>query len=245
MSTSPAPSASSGGAPARLVGLRRVSTNGQVEHGFGLDVQSAMLRMGAQKLRAQLVAICTDAGDSGKGEAVDSRAGLLEALSMIRDEEGLGLLVPRLDRLARDLILQEQLIAEVRRLGGEVWSCAPGEDAFLRDDAADPSRRLIRQVLGAVAEYERSMIRLRLEAGRNRKRASGGYAGHGAPPFGFKSVEGVLVPVPEQQAIIARARELKESGLTLRAIGAVLEKEGLPGPRGPRWHLGALQRILR
>lgn len=237
--------ASTGGAPARLVGLRRVSTNGQVEHGFGLEVQSGVLRMGAQKLQAQLVHISTDAGESGKGESVDSRTGLLEALSMIRDEEGLGLLVPRLDRLARDLILQEQLIAEVRRLGGEVYSCAPGEDAFLRDDAADPSRRLIRQVLGAVAEYERSMIRLRLEAGRNRKRASGGYAGHGAPPFGWKSVEGQLVEVPEQQAVIARAKQLKEEGLTLRAIGTALEMEGLPGPRGSRWHLGALQRILR
>jgi DNA invertase Pin-like site-specific DNA recombinase len=72
-------------------------------------------------------------------------------------EEGLGLadqeVVYRLDRLARDLVLQEQLLAEVWR-SGELFSTAGGE-ANLHGDPEDPSRRLLRQVLGAVSEYER------------------------------------------------------------------------------------------
>ncbi len=82
-------------------------------------------------------------------------------------------MVYRLDRLARDLILQETLLAEITAAGGQVFSTMPGEQAVIEDDPEDPSRRLIRQVLGAVAEYERSLIRLRLRNGRRRKAERG------------------------------------------------------------------------
>jgi DNA invertase Pin-like site-specific DNA recombinase len=43
-------------------------------------------------------------------------------------------------------------------------------------DPDDPSRKLIRQILGAVNESERSIIKLRLRSGRARKSYNGGYA---------------------------------------------------------------------
>src|SRR5207244_2593385 len=106
----------------------------------------------------------------------------------VRDGRVRGLVVYRLDRLARDLVLQEQLLSEVWRMHGVVCSTSPSEDAYLAPDDAgdDPSRALIRQILGAVAQYERGMIRLRLRQGKARKVARGGYAG-GAPPFGFRA----------------------------------------------------------
>ena len=63
------------------------------------------------------------------------------------------------------------------------------EAGYLGDDPDDPSRTLIRQVLGAVSQYERSMIALRLRSGRRRNASQGGYA-YGAPPFGFKAEDG-------------------------------------------------------
>jgi hypothetical protein len=57
-------------------------------------------------------------------------------------------------------------------MGRERFSTSPSESAFLRDDPTDPSRALIRQVLGAVSEYERKMITVRLRAGRARKASS-------------------------------------------------------------------------
>ncbi len=103
------------------------------------------------------------------------------------------MVVHRLDRLARDLVLQEQLLAECWKMDATVSSTAAGEDAYLRDDPSDPSRRLIRQVLGAVSDYERAMVRLRLATGRRHKADAGGYA-YGAPPFGYRSDGGHLVP---------------------------------------------------
>jgi hypothetical protein len=51
--------------------------------------------------------------------------------------------------------LQEQLLAEVRQMGAELFSTSAGESALLADDPDDRSRDLIGQVLGAVAEVER------------------------------------------------------------------------------------------
>ncbi len=160
----------------RAVGYLRVSTDRQAEKGFGLDVQERAVRSWARQHGHRLVEIHRDEGVSGSN-GLDTRVGLADALQSLRDRNAHGLVVPRLDRLARDLVLQETLLAEVKRLGGRVYSATPAEDEFLADDPQDPSRRLIRQILGAVNEYERSMIALRMRGGRERKRAAGGYAG--------------------------------------------------------------------
>jgi hypothetical protein len=65
-----------------------------------------------------------------------------------------------------DLIVQEQILAAIRRLGGEPFTCSAAEAGYVTDDPDEPSRKLIRQVLGAGSEYERSMVSLRLLAGR-------------------------------------------------------------------------------
>lgn len=225
----------------RLVGYRRVSTAGQAEDGFGLEVQSAALRLGAQTHSAQLLTIVEDAGESG-ANGIETRRGLHAALDMIRSGEADGLLVPRLDRLARDLVLQELLIAEIRKLGGVVYSCVPSEDALLRDDASDPGRKMIRQIMGAVAEYERAMIRLRLEGGRLRKAESGGYAG-GRPPFGFAAADRGLVEIPAEQKIVRIVEELREAGLSYATIASRLNSAGKLR-RGHRWHSEAVRRVI-
>jgi DNA invertase Pin-like site-specific DNA recombinase len=185
----------------KVVGYLRVSTDRQAEHGFGLDVQEHSVRQWPRQHGHRLVAVHRDEGVKGSN-GLDSRLGLADALAAIRDRRAEALLVPRLDRLARDLVLQETLIGEVRRLGGQVFSCSDAEAEFLVDDPADPSRRLIRQILGAVNEYERSMITLRMRGGRERKRAAGGYAGDGSPTYGWRAVDKALVPVEAEQRVI-------------------------------------------
>ena len=82
-------------------------------------------------------------------KGIEDRAGVFDALSAVRNRQADGLVVARLDRLARDLkVLQESLLGEVRRLGGEVFTTSAGEAGYLADDPDDPSRRLIRHVPG-------------------------------------------------------------------------------------------------
>ena len=226
----------------RVVAYLRVSTDRQAEEGLGLDVQRQGIRAWAKAHGHRIVAWHADEGGSGSN-GLDGRAALAEVFAQLKDGGAVGLVVYRLDRLARDLVLQEQLLAEVWRIGGQVFSTSVGEESFLVDDLDDPSRRLIRQVLGAVNEYERSMIRLRLRSGRKRKAELGGYA-YGAPPFGSRAFNGQLVADGDEQRVVERMRTLRASGKSLRAIANALAKEGYTPRRGNAWHPKVIASIL-
>jgi DNA invertase Pin-like site-specific DNA recombinase len=221
-----------------------VSTDRQAEHGQGLDVQRAAITKWAKQEGHRIVLWCADEGVSGSN-GLESRAGLPEALGALQDGVAAGLVVYRLDRLARDLVLQEQLLAEIRRIGKELFSTSSGEAAFLADDPDDPSRKLIRQVLGAVNEFERSMIRLRMRSGRSRKREGGGYAGDGPPPLGYRAVGRELVADDDEQEVLDRIRALRAEGRSLREIGTMLTAEGLRPKRSDSWRPGSLALIVR
>jgi DNA invertase Pin-like site-specific DNA recombinase len=218
----------------------RVSTDRQ-EDGQGLDVQHDEIVKWAKRHRHTIVAVHRDT-ISGK---LDERAGLADAIATLRDGQAQAIVVYRLDRLARDLIVQEQLLAEVRRAGGDLFSSSDAEQAFLADDDEDPSRKLIRQVIGAVYEFDRSMIALRLRNGRRRKHEQGGYA-YGRPGYGSRAKDGALVVVPEQREVIDTMRRLRKRGATLRQIAAALDADGVAGPagRGRGWSATAVQRAL-
>lgn len=226
----------------RVIGYLRVSTDRQAERGLGLDVQERAIRSWAKAQSHRIVALTRDEGVSGSN-GLANREGLADALDMIREGKGQGLVVYRLDRLARDLIIQEQILAEIRRLGADVFTTSAGESGYLADDPDDPSRKLIRQVLGAVAEYERSMIALRMRSGRRRKAERGGFA-YGSPPLGYRAEGGQLVPREDEQAALARMRQLQAEGSSIRGIARTLESEGYRTRKGARWHPTTVARAL-
>jgi DNA invertase Pin-like site-specific DNA recombinase len=227
---------------ANLAAYLRVSTEAQAEQGLGLDIQREAVTGWAKSTGHKLSSILVEQGVSGAKE-LDQRPSLIEAFELLRQQRISGIVVMRLDRLARDLILQEQLLAEVRRLGGTTFSTSAGEQGFLEDDPSDPSRKLIRQVLGAVSEYERSMITLRLAAGRARKAQLGGYA-YGAPPFGLRVEAGQLVQDESEADALRLIRTLHRDGASLRAIGDALEAAGHRPKRGGSWYPQTIARIL-
>jgi DNA invertase Pin-like site-specific DNA recombinase len=168
---------------------------------------------------------------------------LADALEALKSHQARGLIVYRLDRLARDLVLQEQLLADARRMGAEVFSTSSAEASYLTDDPHDPSRKLIRQVLGAVNEYERAMIALRLRSGRRRKHDNGGCA-FGSPPYRWRAVGRELVEDPEEQAALLRMRELRTVGASYRDSAAALMNEGYRPKRGMVWYPITIRQIL-
>jgi len=230
----------------RVVGYLRVSTDRQAESGWGLDVQRAEIMVWAAREGHHIVSWERDEGVSGSN-GLDTRVGLYGALGAIQDGSADGVVVHRLDRLARDLVLQETLLGTVWKYGGSVFSTVAGEAAYLDPEREqdDPSRRLSRQILGAVAEYERATIRLRLRAGKLAKKAQGGYIG-GKVPFGFDlGPSGDLEPNQEEQRTIARMQELRDEGATMQRICDVLTEEGYQTKGGGRWQTATVGRILR
>jgi DNA invertase Pin-like site-specific DNA recombinase len=209
----------------RYVIYLRVSTDQQADSGQGLEIQEQACRAWLRAGRHRLAGVYTDAGLSGSLDIGD-RPGLTAATAMLADDRADGMLVYRLDRLARELLLQETLLAEMHRRGKELHSCSPTEDANLVDDPDDPQRAFVRRMLGSVAQFERDLIRLRLRAGRARKALSGGYAG-GAPSYGWAAVRGELVKVPGEQSAIRGMARMRDRGASYREIVAWLEGQGI------------------
>src|SRR4051794_8029031 len=117
----------------KLAGYIRVSTDQQAADGLGLDIQRQAIKAWAKLAGHRLGDVHADEGVSGAKDLAE-RPGLGDALDAVRAGAVGGLVVYRLDRLARDLVLQEQLIAEVRRLGGVLFTTSAGEAGYLADD---------------------------------------------------------------------------------------------------------------
>jgi DNA invertase Pin-like site-specific DNA recombinase len=226
----------------KLVAYLRVSTDRQAEHGLGLQVQEAAIRAWAKQNGHRIGLWCRDKGVSGSN-GLETREALPQALAALQGRTAAGLVVYRLDRLARDLVLQEQLLAEIKRMGADVYTTSAAEAGYLADDPDDPSRKLIRQILGAVNEYERSLIRLRLRTGRARKGSDGGYA-YGPPPLGFRAEGRQLVADNSEQQVVERIRVLRAEGRSLRQIAETLTEEGFKPKRSETWHPGSLRLIV-
>jgi DNA invertase Pin-like site-specific DNA recombinase len=227
-----------------VVAYLRVSTDRQAEQGTGLDVQADAIERWAKVGGHEVVEWYRDEAVSGT-MAFEERVALGAALEALKAGTAGGLVVYRLDRLARDLVIQEQLLAELRRLGATLFSTSAAENELLVDDPDDPTRKLVRQVLGAVSEFERSMITLRMRTGRQRKAEQGGYA-YGAPPFGQAAASRSLRVDDAEQEVVELIGRLREEGQSLRAIARTLDETGVPSKRGAaRWHAKVVADILR
>ena len=139
------------------------------------------------------------------------------------------------------------MIREIRAKGARLWSCAPGEQPYIEDDADDPSRKFIRQILGATAEYEKALITLRLRSGRAAKRAKGGYTG-GPPMFGFTYAEGGgIKPDLREQEVLRRMRRLRSAGHTLEEVARRLNTMPNMRPREGKgkWTKATVHKYLK
>jgi DNA invertase Pin-like site-specific DNA recombinase len=225
----------------RFIGYRRVSTAGQVDH-YGLPAQEADLRTYARAGRHQLIRIETDDAKRGSLPASE-RPGLLAALKAIQKGEADGLLVPGdLDRLARQVGVQEAILEQIWKTGGCLHTTTRGE--IEPEDPDDPMRTAIRQFMAVIAQLDRALVAKRMRNGRKAKAAAGGYAGFGSPAFGQRSIDKELVPDETEAAITARMRELRGEGMGYKAIADVLNTEGLKSKRGGTWHPQTVARVL-
>jgi len=216
----------------------RVSTTDQAERGQGLNIQRRGIREYCRAHRLVLLEILGDEGISGTS-GLQGRPGLAEALSRIENHEATVLVLYRLDRLARDLLLQETVVERLRLGGGSVISVSEPDV-----DSNEPTRILIRQVLGALSQYEKTLLKARMAAGRKLKAERGGYTG-GITRFGYSAVRHEYVPLEGEQNIVARIRVERAGGATFQAIADGLNADGLHAKLGGRWHRGGIMRVVR
>jgi DNA invertase Pin-like site-specific DNA recombinase len=170
----------------------RVSTTAQET-----DLQESELKDYCDR-RAWSYAIYRDHGQSG---AKQDRPALNSLLSDLRRRKFDVLVVWALDRLARSLKHLLTISEECRALGVDLVSLRQNIDTTL------PAGRLTFQILGAVAEFERELLRDRVRAGMAQARRAGKHVGR--PPLRrFTAVE------------IERMKQLRGEGASLSKLAA-------------------------
>lgn len=208
----------------------RVSGKGQLS-GDGFTRQRETISAYAKAKGYSIAAEYQEQGVSGTKE-LSNRQALAALLAAVESNGVKVIIVERADRLARDLIVSELILQDFRKAGVAVIAADCGEDLTAVD--ADPSKVLIRQILSAVAQYDKSVTVLKLRKARERIRASGRRC-EGRKPFGAR---------PDEQTILGRLRALSGQGMSLRQIAASLNREGLKTRQGRDWRAGTVGGIL-
>src|ERR1700730_5039591 len=137
--------------------------------------------------------------DKGQSGAKNDRPALTTMMNDLRRRKIDVVVVWALDRLARSLKQLLSIAEECRSVGVDLVSLKQNVDTTL------PAGRLTFQVLGAVAEFEREMLRERVKAGMAQARRSGKHCGRPARQ-------------KFQNADVERMRQLRSEGISIRKL---------------------------
>jgi len=210
----------------------RVSGKTQLK-GDGFPRQLAAIRAYAATNAVEIAGVYQERGVSGKADPTEdlaSRPAWIEMLTAIVTNGVKMIVIEKLERLARDLLVQEYILIDLRRRGVTLLSAAPAEVDLCENE---PSRKLYRQLMGAIAEYDRAMLVLKLRAARVRKGTPGGRY-----PFGRDPRR------PDEADTLKLIVALRAEGLNRSAITRRLNDEGRKSRDGKRWQPRVVDRIL-
>jgi len=173
-----------------VVSYLRVSSKGQVE-GDGFERQQAVVESFCKSHKLNHMRSFSESY-TGIAEDRPEFASMMEIISWSNSNiESLpiqAIVVERMDRLARDLMVSEMLLKVVRECGVQVFSADQGALIDMASDGGDPTRVLVRQLMGAIAQWEKSVLVKKLKVARDRIKATGAHC-EGTKPYGHCASE--------------------------------------------------------
>ncbi|MCH8344708.1 MAG: recombinase family protein [Planctomycetes bacterium] len=210
--------------PKNVVGYARVSTRDQAESGASLASQRQKIEAYATMHGLDLVEIIEDAGHSAK--TLD-RPGMTRMLKLVGRKAVDVVVVAKLDRITRSVRDLGELVELFKRSGVEFASVGD------HIDTSTAAGRLVLNVMGSVSQWEREAIGERTSEALAVMRANGQRISR-HPPYGYRDNGSGWVPNEAEQRGVALMVELRGSGLSLRAIAAELERQGIWSRGGRR-----------
>lgn len=203
--------------------------------------QDASVRGYCEAKGWELVGIIPDLDVSGSsvGMRLD-RPGVQKIRA--RWDEADVIVVPKLDRLARNVSDFMALVDEGEQHGVTFASVAEGLDL------TTPSGRFVATILAAFAEMEAATIRARIVEGRAHMRGVGRFAG-GVTPYGYVSAPRVgggrtLIPHEPEAAVIHSAASAVLAGRSLYSLVKQLNRDQVRTKTGKTWTTVTLHTIL-
>ena len=158
----------------KMYGYLRVSSKQQLLGG-GLDRQRGSVESFVGENGHVLVDVFKEEGVSG-ATSVKDRPSFVRMMSEISRSGVKDVVVERLDRVARQYVVQEQIVVYLASKGVNLWVSSTGENVT-EAVTSDPMKKAMIQMQGIFAELERSMIISRMNDGRARVIAEKGKCG--------------------------------------------------------------------
>lgn len=207
----------------------RVSSRGQcADDKDGLDRQLRAIDDYAAKNDFQIAETFREEGVKGTTD-FDDRPALRTMLESLKSGEVSHIIIEKVDRLARDLVVQEDLIRRLQSYGVTIHSTMEPDLC-----SNEPTRIFIRQVLGAVAQLDRTLIVRKTKAARDRKRALTGRC-EGRKPYGDR---------PGELDNVKAIRVWSMNGYRATEIARLLNAGETTTRYGKPWTATQVQRIL-
>jgi len=205
----------------RVVTYARVSTTEQASEGTSLTFQQAQLTAYCQLQDWTIINRYVDGGYSG-GDG--DRPGLERLLTDAKIGLFDKMVVYKLDRLARNLRLL--LDVEQKLRGYEIGLISMKESV----DTSTATGKMVFQLFGMVAEWERSAIVERTRNGRLQRYRDGCWAG-GKAPYGYSYDKATrkLVINESEARIVKRMYSEYADGKSLFGISQSLNRDHIPG----------------
>jgi DNA invertase Pin-like site-specific DNA recombinase len=194
--------------------------------------QRAAIESFGKRSGLTIVSEFSDPGVSG-ADPIEERPGFSSLLDRIEKNGVRTVVVEDASRFARDLVTQELGILALIRRNVRVLT-ATGDDLT---DSSDPSRKMMRQIAGSFAEYEKARLVAKLKAARDRKRAANGKC------EGRKSWA-ELNPELVREAKRLRRRSPKGHQRSLREVAEELARLGYKNERGVVFNAASVASML-
>lgn len=219
-----------------FVGYVRVSTSEQVDNGLSINAQVDKIEKYAQQNNLNLVTILIEKGISGSVELKKREQGK-KLFELIKNKEIEGVVICKLDRAFRSSLDSMQVLNYLEKKGIELCILD------LQINTQSVMGKFTLQLLGAVAEMERGLIRSRvreiMQYKKNNKERVSLHANYGKQFTIDNKIEDNL----EELKVILEIKRLHSLGYNLSKVAREISKK-YKTRTGKNWQVVQVKRIL-
>jgi DNA invertase Pin-like site-specific DNA recombinase len=205
----------------RATAYLRTSSAANIDGDSPYRQNDAVMRFAAG-MGIEVISCFWDADVKGS-DFIETRDGFAALLRHCEVESISMVLVDDPSRFARDIIAQEMGLRLLTKRGVRLVT-ASGMD--MSADSSDPGKKMMRQMVGMMAEYDKDMVVHRLRSGRDRIKATG------AKCEGRKAHAELTPQIGREARRLARKSPKTGKTRSLRQIAAELATLGFLGSTG-------------
>ena len=184
------------------------------------------------------------------GATMEERKVLTQAIASLGLKGADYLLAAKRDRLSRTVFVHatlQLLVTKANPTAKVVIADGNGNGDSVEDT-------LMANMLAAFSQYERDLIKMRIQAAIQEKQARGERLG--SPPYGWKIDRGTedmtpkqirllpLIEHPGEQATLARMVEFRNKGISCEHVARLMNTAGYRARRG-KWHTTSVIRAIK